>query len=198
MSRGNKMDFLYGIIRNNNAELEISAAGDLLCNIVGTITNNNGMSGICGADVIASGFTPSGKWENHAVSGENGIFKINFPHASIGDIKLTAVKDGIKSTLAVNSADIARRLTPVPAKFPKGQINLEGNWDFIMDPPENIMEMDCQVEWNTIKVPSHWEMEGFYPESVHAVFLCQAAEKHRQTMPITLYPFGAFSYKSHP
>ena len=45
-------------------------------------------------------------------------------------------------------------------------VNLDGKWKFRLDPPEGFWKTDFDDrDWSNIKVPAHWEMEGFHSDS---------------------------------
>ena len=45
-----------------------------------------------------------------------------------------------------------------------------GTWEFAVDPPKDFPADRSGLKWSPIKVPAHWEMEGFAAESGRAVY----------------------------
>jgi hypothetical protein len=83
----------------------------------------------------------------------------------VGAVKISATASGMIWERTVDSGDIARRLTPRPAKGSASRLSLDGQWGFVPDPPKDLAVHTGPLDWRPIRVPAHWEMEGFVCES---------------------------------
>ena len=151
-------------------KIHIAAAGDLLGHLIGTISLNEGVEAVKDADVTITGTTPLGSWKETTKTDENGIFSVDLPLGAIGIISISAKSGDQAAKISIDSADIAKRLTPRPSKGKNSLISLEGQWDFKVDPTEDAFTKPENIKWNKISVPSHWEMEGFTSESGKALY----------------------------
>lgn len=150
--------------------MDIAVAGDLRGHLIGTVSNGNGTNGIIGAQVEVSGDSKLGAWRRSTVAGEDGFFSVDLPLGATGRIDVTARKDALSGQTSVESADLSRRLTPRPSERSQDRVNLDGLWDFAPDPPASFPASDTEIHWSKLKVPAHWEMEGFRAETGRAVY----------------------------
>ena len=138
--------------------LDVAAAGDVIGQMVGTVSMNNGRTGVVGASVAVSGTSPLGPWTRETVSKANGVWVISLPLNPTGAVTIAATQGTYSGQLSVEAMDVAQRLTPRPTD---GCLSLEGTWDFLPDPPARFQDQSAGLAWKQIKVPSNYEMQGF-------------------------------------
>ena len=143
----------------------ISVAGDLLGDVVGTVSRADGTLAVKDASIEVTGRTPAGAWRSVAKTDEQGFFSADLPLSSVGPVRISAAEAATTSVLTLDSGDLARRLTPRPAAGSKFRLSLEGKWSFVPDPPKDFIARTQSLKWSSINVPAHWEMEGFVCES---------------------------------
>jgi len=143
----------------------ISVAGDLLGHLVGTVSRMDGTEAVKDAAIAVAGQTPAGTWTSTAKTDERGLFKADLPPTAVGPITVTATAGGVSAQRTLDSGDIARRLTPRPAKGSSKRLSLDGPWSFVPNPPKDFLAASHALKWRAITVPAHWEMEGFVCES---------------------------------
>lgn len=151
------------------SKIEIAVAGDLLGHLIGTISQQEGRAPVVGAEVTVTGRTSGGTWKRASTTVDNGLFKIDLPLGSTGPIDISTTSNERSAKLTVDSADIAACLTP-RATERSNRISLEGEWDFVTDPPADLYSKPGGVNWSKIAVPSHWEMNGFKAETGTAAY----------------------------
>ena len=143
----------------------IAVAGDLLGHVVGTVSRANGTLAVKDAAIEVTGTTPAGSWKRVAKTDEQGLFTADLPLASVGPVRIVATDTATNVALTVDSADLAKRLTPRPPTRSADRLSLVGKWSFVPDPPRDFAAKAQSLKWSDINVPSHWEMEGFVCES---------------------------------
>jgi hypothetical protein len=157
---------------------DVAVAGDVLGHLIGTLSQMEGTLAVVDTVVEVNGCTPLGPWSRMARTDENGFFSVDLPLGSLGPIIIHATIGGQRTTSTIESDDIAVSLTP-RSQSPNGRVTLEGRWDFAVDPPPpgaNVYAASVWPEpsdpgtWNSIDVPSHWEMEGFKAQTGSAVY----------------------------
>ncbi|MFI5385007.1 MAG: sugar-binding domain-containing protein, partial [Fimbriimonadales bacterium] len=135
----------------------IALASDLRGNFVGMICDGVGSQPIASKSVQIKCETAKGPWYTYAVSDEHGMFTAKMPVAMAG--KVTAMADGIEPH-HYDSAKFQRSITPLDMNLKPTQ--LDSGWKFKTDPPKGFQEPGFDdSRWSPIKVPAHWEMEGF-------------------------------------
>jgi hypothetical protein len=152
------------------ADFEIQVAGDAHGGMIGAVVIDEGKTGIRNATVKISGTTPVGIWKQTVQSGENGIFAAAIPHGSTGTINIHVAKDNQAADATVNVRDLSLALTPRPPAGSENRLSLDGAWQFAVDPPANFSNGKETLVWHDIKVPAHWELEGFISESGLGVY----------------------------
>jgi beta-galactosidase len=157
-------------IPTREGSFEIAVAGDARGNMIGVITIEQGKTGIRDAQVDVAGSTPVSTWRRTTHTGEHGVFLVEIPRGSAGTLTITASKNGLTSTLQVNVRDLSLVLTPKPNIDTKDRLSLDGTWQFAVDRSADILHDLDSTTWHDIKVPSHWEMEGFVCETGRAVY----------------------------
>ena len=143
----------------------ISVAGDLLGHVVGTVSRAAGTVAVTNAPIEITGSTPAGPWRSVAKTDAGGFFTADLPSASAGPVRISAAAGATNSVLTLDSGNLARRLTPRPAKGSANRLSLDGKWSFIPDPPKDFLARTQSLKWSAINVPAHWEMEGYVCES---------------------------------
>jgi hypothetical protein len=150
--------------------VQILAAGDLRGHLLGTVSQDNGAVAIQEAAVSVTGTTPNGSWQESGKTGANGEFEVPLPFATTGQIQVAVSKSEVQSKSSFDSQDIATQLTPPLARAQKYRLSLEGQWQFTVDPPKGFPAGSEGLNWTPIRVPAHWEMEGFSAESGRAAY----------------------------
>lgn len=129
-------------------------ASDLLGNYIGILTDSVGKAPIPGKKVKFAGQG----WTDEATTDLHGMFQIPMRIGDRASVEASA-ENGAKLTL--DPADFQYTLTPTSPKDPK--TNLDEGWKFHVDPPEGFFKPGFDdSNWSLIKVPAHWEMEGFH------------------------------------
>ena len=148
----------------------IFVAGDLRGHLLGTVSRESGGVAVRDADVTVAGRTPAGPWRESTKTGKQGDFEVPLPFASDGPIEASAVTGDVRAKATFDSGDISTQLTPKSAEIKSNRLSLCGTWDFAVDPPKSFPADQSGLKWSPIKVPAHWEMEGFAAESGRAVY----------------------------
>ncbi|MCC6124883.1 MAG: discoidin domain-containing protein [Pirellulales bacterium] len=149
--------------------LATNLASDLRGRFLGIVSDASGATPIEGADVTLSGKSIGGLWKVSSISDANGLFSAAMPLGMIGPIEIrTELKTSeIEAGPFLSQTDSAAflfRLTPREAR--RNAVNLSGQWKFRLDPPDDFWKSDFDdADWREIKVPAHWEMEGFHNDS---------------------------------
>lgn len=146
---------ISGVRSSTPSKAEIAVSGDSRGRLIGTLSRDDGKTGIPGETVSVAG----GSWSRSAVTGENGLFIVDIPLDARGRISLKAA--GAETDVEVS--DLPLRLTARPASARR---SLEGEWQILTDPPGDWREA---TGWKPIAVPSNWEMKGFRAGSGKAV-----------------------------
>jgi beta-galactosidase len=151
-------------------KITLIVAGDLRGRLMGTASQQNGSEAVRDAEVTISGSTPRGPWEERAKTGEQGDFEVPLPFAARGSIHVSLAKGDLRAAADFESRDISTQLTPKSKESRENRLSLCGEWEFAADPPKGFPADQKGLKWNPIKVPAHWEMEGFAAESGRAVY----------------------------
>ena len=113
-----------------------------------------------------SGKSPAGPWKSSAKSDAKGLFTADMPLRLAGPVTIrTALKtkqfEGCSERNRKSGAEgFEFCLTPREAR--RNPVALNDGWRFKLDPPEGFWAADFDdADWAKIKVPAHWEMEGF-------------------------------------
>jgi hypothetical protein len=143
----------------------ISVAGDLLGHVLGTVSRTAGTVAVTNASIELAGSTPAGAWKSIARIDDRGFFTADLPFSAVGPVRISAADGTTNSVLTLDSGDLAKRLTPRPAKGSVNRLALDGKWSLVFDPPKDFLARAQSLKWSAINVPAHWEMEGFVCES---------------------------------
>ncbi len=142
-------------------------ASDANGGIIGIVTDRYGSAPASGAEVAIAGLAKTGPWRATAKSDEKGLFLVPMPLGLSGQVKATVTLGGGTSQTVVDATDLPYGLSPVGTDA--RVTRLDGKqWKFALDPPDGFWKADFAAgSWSAIKVPAHWEMEGFHsPDSV--------------------------------
>jgi len=135
----------------------IALASNLRGNFVGMVCDGVGAMPIPSKSVQIRCETPNGPWTAYAVSDEHGLFTAKMPVGLTGQV--VAISDGI-APRRFDAARFQRAITPLDIEL-KPTL-LDKGWKFKVDPPKGFEAPDFDDRgWSPIKVPAHWEMEGF-------------------------------------
>jgi hypothetical protein len=151
-------------------KMSIFAAGDLRGRLMGTVSQDSGEVAVRDADVSVSGTAPIGPWKESVKTGRQGDFEVPLPFAANGPIEVSVAKGDLKAKKILDSRDISIQLTPKSEEIKKDRLSLCGTWEFAVDPPKDFPADQSGLKWNSVKVPAHWEMEGFAAETGRAVY----------------------------
>lgn len=149
--------------------LVTSMASDLRGHFLGVVSDASGAAPVEGASVTLSGKTKVGPWKTSATSDAKGMFTADMPLGLTGQIDIrTELKTPQFETgpfeSQMNSAAFESYLTPREAR--QNVVKLDGRWKFSLNPPEGFWKTDFDdTHWSEIKVPAHWEMEGFHDDT---------------------------------
>ena len=140
----------------------VALAADAKGGIIGMATDRFGSAPIHGAKIAITGQGKAGPWQAAAESNDKGLFFVPMPLGLSGPVKATATYQGSSSETAVDAGNLQYGLAP----FDAGSWNvlLDGSqWKFKLDPPDGFWKPGFDAgSWPAIKVPAHWEMEGFH------------------------------------
>src|SRR5271157_1006921 len=139
----------------------IEMGSDLLNHIFGIVTDGWGTQPFANAPVQLQGSVAGKPWRVSARTDENGMFRADMPVGLEGEIVATAqLADGVSSQRLVRADDLAPGLSMVDESLPV--LSLNGTWLFKPDPEPAFYRTDySDQDWKSIRVPSHWMMEGF-------------------------------------
>ncbi len=149
--------------------LTTTLASDLQGHFIGIVSDAAGASPVEGAEVTLSGKSPGGPWKSTAKSDAKGLFTADMPLRLAGPVAVrTALKtkqfEVAPSKTQVGAEGFEFCLTPREAR--QDPVTLNDGWKFKLDPPAGFWAADFDdADWSKIKVPAHWEMEGFRNES---------------------------------
>ena len=141
---------------------EAALASDANGGIIGIVTDKYGSAPVNGAEVALSGQAKTGPWHAAAKSNEKGLFFTPMPLGLSGQVKATVAYQGGSSESAIDAGNFQYGLSLFGAD--DKLVLLDGNqWKFTLNPPEGFWKPGFDAgSWSAIKVPSHWEMEGFH------------------------------------
>ncbi len=135
----------------------LALASDLRGNFVGMVCDGVGAAPITGKEVTLQGKAAKGLWKATATSDEHGMFFIAMPLGLVGDVKAQAA--GVEPRW-FHADRFQRAITPLDTGA-KPTV-LDRGWRFTPDPPKDFAQPEFDDHsWAAIKVPAHWEMEGF-------------------------------------
>jgi hypothetical protein len=140
----------------------VTLASDAKGELIGIVTDKYGASPIAGANVELSGDAKSGPWKAAAKSGADGLFFAPMPLGLTGNVKAVVSFEGVSAETVIDAASLFYSLTPQAADCPLVELNGKA-WKFALDPPVGFWKPEFDdSSWSDIKVPAHWEMEGFH------------------------------------
>lgn len=135
----------------------INLASDLRGNFVGMVCDGVGAMPVASKAIQIRGVTGKGEWHAYAISDDHGLFFAQMPVGLKGEIAV--LSDGI-APRRYEAARFQRAITPIDLETVAQQLTT--GWKFRIDPPKGFEQPDFNdAGWSPIKVPAHWEMEGF-------------------------------------
>ncbi|MCX6905726.1 MAG: hypothetical protein NTW03_20045, partial [Verrucomicrobia bacterium] len=143
----------------------VSLASDANGKFIGMISDGWGSEPLKDAWVRLCGQAQSGSWRGSAQSDQYGLFSAPMTLGATGQIT-AAAQLAPSGTWAehkerFDTAGFQYGLTPPPPK--PQRTSLAGRWRFAADPPAHFWEPGFEdSRWAEIKVPGHFEMEGFH------------------------------------
>ncbi len=137
-------------------------ASDAKGGIIGMVTDQYGSAPVNGAEISLTGQGKSGHWHATAKSDDKGLFFALMPLGLSGQVKATVTVEGRTSENVVDAAALSYGLTPLGTSTKV--VKLDGKqWKFTLNPPDGFWKPGFDAAaWSDIKVPAHWEMEGFH------------------------------------
>jgi hypothetical protein len=142
----------------------IAIASDLLNHVIGIVTDGVGSRPFASVAVDVKGAVAGKPWEASAQTDHDGMFRADMPVGLEGDVIATAhLANGVSPEATVRADALTPGLSIADDKLPP--INLDGTWLFKVDPEPDFYRTDLPEDgWKSIRVPSHWMMEGFQSE----------------------------------
>ena len=142
----------------------VNLASDVDGRFIGMISDEWGSAPVAGAELSLSGQAKSGAWRASAHSDQYGLFLVPMPLGLTGKISVAARLPGQDAARPGpeqwDAAGFQYGLTP--ESLHRRKFSLEGAWRFAADPPAGFGEPGFDDRhWSEIRVPSHFEMEGF-------------------------------------
>lgn len=154
----------------------INLASDANGNFLGMLSDAWGSEPMARAQVQLSGQAKRGRWQIAGRSDEHGLVVLPMPLGMTGLVTatMTLPKPGEAGDPAAgpgtqpapahvetfDAVDFQYGLTPIPNRSDK--VSLAGRWRFAVDPPADFAQPEfADDRWAEIKVPAHFEMEGF-------------------------------------
>ena len=142
----------------------VSAASDLNGGLIGMVCDAWGSAPVVDAEVLLAGQAASGPWTASVRSDPHGLFFAAMPLGVTGQLTITArpcdLPDMPAITNQVDATGLQYGLTPENLR--RRDTSLDGQWRFTPDPPENFWKPEFDdSRWAAIRVPAHFEMEGF-------------------------------------
>jgi beta-galactosidase len=142
----------------------VNLAGDANGRFIGMVSDEWGSAPLPGAEVSLSGRASRGAWQASGRSDDHGLFSIAMPLGLSGQVvttvRLPALEASSTRSHQVDAAAFQYGLTPANLHRPRA--SLAGPWRFAPDPPAGFFEPGFdEHQWSDIKVPAHFEMEGF-------------------------------------
>ncbi|MFZ1933280.1 MAG: glycoside hydrolase family 2 TIM barrel-domain containing protein [Thermoguttaceae bacterium] len=140
----------------------VALASDAKGGIIGIVTDQYGSAPINGAKISLAGPGKSGPWHATAKSDDKGLFFAPMPLGLSGQVKATVTVDGRTSQNIVDAAALVYGLSPLGTDTKV--VKLDGKqWKFALNPPDGFFRAGFDASaWSDIKVPAHWEMQGFH------------------------------------
>jgi len=144
---------------------ELSLASDANGNFIGMVADGWGSAPLAGVEVSLSGQAGAGPWQAVARSDSNGLFFPPMPVGMTGDVSVMA-RPPQQDAWPVASAHFPAtgfQYGLTPRNLHREETSLDGLWRFATDPPAGFQETGFDdSHWAEIKVPAHFEMEGFH------------------------------------
>jgi beta-galactosidase len=141
----------------------INMASDLRGNFVGMICDGVGAMPVAGKGVRIQCATGKGGITEYAVSDESGLFYAPIPVDIQAEGIVKVMADGIAPS-TWRGGDFQRAVTPID--YNQKPVALDDGWKFKIDPTGAFNQPSFDDRgWSPIKVPAHWEMEGFRSKS---------------------------------
>jgi hypothetical protein len=139
----------------------IEMGSDLLNHVIGIVTDGWGTQPFANVPVRLQDFAAGEPWQVSARTDENGMFRVDMPVGLEGEIVATAqIAQGVSTQRLIQAGDLAPGLSMEDESLPV--VSLNGTWLFKPDPEPAFYRTDySDHDWKSIRVPSHWMMEGF-------------------------------------
>ncbi len=138
----------------------VQIASDAHGNVIGIATDQWGSDPNEGADIMLSGESKTGHWSASARSDSLGIFSVAMPIGLTGVVLVKATAAGKSAEREFDAAGLQYGLNPI--RRDEKVTSLNGSWKFMLDPPTGFESSSYDdAGWTGIKVPAHWEMEGY-------------------------------------
>ena len=148
--------------------VDVAAAGDATGRMVGTVSTNNGRSGIVGASVVVSGTSPLGPWKRETVTKANGLWVVDLPLNPSGAIAVEAAQGDAQRPVGTR-CDGRCPAAYAPAERRAADASTASG-TFCPTRRPLSRQKPAQLAWKPIKVPSNYEMEGFRTKTDTAAY----------------------------
>lgn len=142
----------------------ISMASDIDGHFIGIVTDHVGATPVADAKVTISGQSVTGAWKECVHTNDMGLFCAPMPLGLKGVVTVEAeLLDSevlVREVLHLDATDFQYGFTPIGVTGKTSSLGT--GWKFQADPPEDFWMVSFDdTGWSDIKVPAHWEMEGF-------------------------------------
>jgi len=142
----------------------INLASDADGRFLGMICDEWGSAPVAGAEVSLWGQAKSGAWRASARSDAYGLFFAPMPVGLEEKVSVAARLPGQDPARAAQAQFDAVRFQYglTPENLRRHKASLDGSWRFAADPPAGFEQPGFDDrQWYYLRVPSHFEMEGF-------------------------------------
>jgi hypothetical protein len=142
----------------------VNLASDADGHFIGMVSDAWGSEPLAGSEVTLAGRAKSGPWQATARSDDHGLFFVPMPLGLGGAITIRArtpqPDEAAETQLQLDAATFQYGLTP--ASLRRTSSELKDDWRFAPDPPPDFWAPEFKDQrWSAIRVPAHFEMEGF-------------------------------------
>ena len=166
----------------------INLSGDAAGHVIGIVTDAFGAAPLTRVPVTLSGRAGEKPWKASSITDDHGMFNIGAPTGLHGKVRAAAQVGLTKIEQEVEAGDLPLRLTPPNSSEPG--INLNGEWKFATDPPQDFFRPEFRdPAWSSIEVPAHWVMKGFKSRAGYVfqvALLDRAIGKHARIAEVHL------------
>jgi beta-galactosidase len=142
----------------------VNLASDADGHFIGMVSDAWGSEPLAGCEVTLAGQAKSGPWQATARSDEHGLFFVPMPLGLDGSVSVRVRNpqptEAAATQVQLDASVFQYGLTPASLRHASSE--LKDGWRFATDPPPDFWAPEFKdQQWSAIKVPAHFEMEGF-------------------------------------